>query len=114
MPQQQQHYGLGIAVAEFAETVGQNISRYNALPPFRKNLFRAGGGAGLITFCIYVAVEFKTVMGLTFDQLLRGLMAVRLRPRRKYGLPSRYGRRCWPSDFCGSSSACGTRAGHAM
>lgn len=41
-------YGIGSAIGEIG-AVGQEISRYNALPPLKKNLFRAGGGADMMS-----------------------------------------------------------------
>jgi len=72
----QQHYGVGHAIGDVAANLGQQIEHYNALPLPKKNLLRASRGAGLITFCIYAAVEFKAATGLPVAGVLPLLQAL--------------------------------------
>jgi hypothetical protein len=86
MPRQQHPNVVADAIREFGDGINQEIARYNALPPLKKNLFRAGGGAGLIAFCLYIAFELHACGGVTVE---------------------------WRLGYCGSSSASRARAGRA-
>jgi hypothetical protein len=37
----QEFYGIGRAIADVADSFDQEIGRYNAMPPLRKNQYRA-------------------------------------------------------------------------
>jgi hypothetical protein len=54
-----------------AEPLARTAAVWQSLPLLEKNRRRVGGGAGLIVFCIYVAVEFKRASGMSLGDLLR-------------------------------------------
>jgi hypothetical protein len=83
----QQPYGIDNAIQNVGDSFNREFVRYAARPPLKKNLFRAGGGAGLITFCVYVAVEFEAAMGLTAGQLLHGSQALPAAPPEVWWVP---------------------------
>jgi hypothetical protein len=52
----QQPYGIDSAIKDVGDNIAQNASRYHALPPLKKNRFRAGAGAGLIALGLYTVI----------------------------------------------------------
>jgi hypothetical protein len=61
--------GLEDAIRDVGENVSQNISHYHALPPLKKNRFRAGAGAALVGLAVYSAAGRHDIVfadGLSF------------------------------------------------
>jgi hypothetical protein len=80
----QEFYGIGRAIADVGDAFNQEISRYNALSPLRKNLYRAGGGAGLITFCLYIPYEMHVRGGVSAANMMSALVHAPMAPRETW------------------------------
>jgi hypothetical protein len=80
----QEFYGIGRAIADVGDAFNQEISHYAALPPLRKNLYRAGGGAGLITFCLYIPYEMNVRGGVTIKNMMLALVRAPMAPREMW------------------------------
>ncbi len=42
----QESYGINNAIRDAGASITRDVSRYHALPPLKKNHFRAGAGTG--------------------------------------------------------------------
>jgi hypothetical protein len=66
-------YGIGNAIADIGSNVNQQIDRYAALPPLKKNLARATRGTALIAFCAH-AVFWLDDAGVSPKNMVLGFV----------------------------------------
>jgi hypothetical protein len=80
MPQQQHSDVVAYAIREVSDSINREFIRYAARPPLRKNLFRAGGGAGLIAFCLYIPFELNVRGGISVANMTLALIRAPMTP----------------------------------